>query len=95
MNRKRQTRKGEEARSHLPSLRANVSSLIIQIQRFSDLVLTLGEARGGSGLENLVEEVYVLPETPTFLATNNPNFRREEVAGHTGYRAGLLETEYP
>ena len=25
---------------------------------------------GGSGLENLVEEVYVLPETPTFLATN-------------------------
>jgi len=24
-----------------------------------------------------------------------PNFRREEVAGHTGYRAGLLETEYP
>ena len=70
MNRKRQTRKGEEAGSHLPSLRANVSSLIIQIQRFSDLVLTLGEARGGSGLENLVEEVYVLPETPTFLATN-------------------------
>ena len=70
MNRKRQTRKGEEAGSHLPSLRANVSSLIIQIQRFSDLVLTLGEARGGSGRENLVEEVYVLPETPTFLATN-------------------------
>ena len=70
MNGKRQTRKGEEAGSHLPSLRANVSSLIIQIQRFSDLVLTLGEARGGSGLENLVEEVYVLPETPTFLATN-------------------------
>ena len=70
MNRKRQTRRGEEAHSHLPSLRANVSSLIIQIQRFSDLVLTFGEARGGSGLENLVEEVYVLPESPTFLATN-------------------------
>ena len=70
MNRKRQTRKGEEARSHLPSLRANVSSLIIQIQRFSDLVLTCGEARGDSGLENLFEAVYVLPETPTFLATN-------------------------
>ena len=49
MNRKRQTRKGEEARSHLPSLRANVSSLIIQIQWFCDLVLTFGEARGGSG----------------------------------------------
>ena len=70
MNRKRQTRKGEEAGSHLPSLRANASSLIIQIQRFSDLVLTCGEARGGSGLENLVEEMYVLPEAPTFLATN-------------------------
>ena len=67
MNRKRQTRKGEEARSHLPSLRANASSLIIQIQRFSDLVLTCGEARGqGQGFE----EVYVLPETPTFPATN-------------------------
>lgn len=49
MNRKRQTRKGEEARSHFPSLRANASSLIIQIKWFSDLVLTCREARDGSG----------------------------------------------
>ena len=71
MNRKRQTRKEKKhARTYHPYARMLADGLIIQIQRFSDLVPTCGEARGGSGLENVFEEVYVLPETPTFLATN-------------------------